>query len=83
MGPLTLHTSLQGDHVESQQAIGFEIIKALEDPVNLPLGMGLGLHPTVMIGDHGIKVAILDQEQATRLKANGKIDQSLVKIRAG
>ncbi len=38
--------------------------------------MGLGLHETLTVSQHHVKVAVLDQEQPTRAQHGGKIDQS-------
>ena len=74
---LACHSSaalaVEGDDVEADQAIRFKIIKALEYPLVLAFGVSLGFHPALMPGKNAVKVAVLDEQQASRGETGVKI----------
>ena len=74
---------MKREDVELNQAVRFEIVKAEEEPLLVAFLVGLWRHMTFFGMHNVIKIALLDEEQSTRRKQFGKINQSSLQFIGG
>ncbi len=67
-----------GDNVEVDQVLCQKVIIQKEDPFIASFRMRLRFHPALMAVDHGVEVAVLDEQPATRAQTGGEILQRLL-----